>query len=79
MIKIYWSAETKSWVRATKEADGEWTHTSGFSSEEAAILNNNYIKFYSEPPLPSFLQEENKNNRPKGLWDKYGMPSFLSE
>lgn len=78
MFTVYFSEETKSWVRSAKEIDGEWTHVSGFVSKEAALANSNYLKLYSEPPLPKFLQEE-KDNRPKGLWDKYGMPSFLSE
>jgi hypothetical protein len=37
MVDAYYSNELKCWVRLEREADGEWCHTSGFSTREAAI------------------------------------------
>lgn len=37
MISAYYSQELKSWVRMTKECDGEYCHTSGYSTYEDAL------------------------------------------
>jgi hypothetical protein len=37
MISTYYSQELKSWVRMTKECDGEYCHTSGYSTREEAL------------------------------------------
>lgn len=77
MITAYFSRELGSWVRLEPCEDGEFSHVSGFPNKYAAIAGNRYVKLYSEPPLPSFLVEEKEVE--KGLWDRNGMPSFLSE
>jgi hypothetical protein len=77
MITAYFSRELGSWVRLEPCVDGEFSHVSGFSNKYASIEGNHNIKLYSEPPLPSFLVE--KKEVEKGLWDRNGMPSFLSE
>lgn len=33
----YYSEQLKSWVRMTREADGEYCHTSGYATREEAL------------------------------------------
>jgi hypothetical protein len=37
IVDAYYSNDLKCWVRLEREADGEWCHTSGFSTREAAM------------------------------------------
>jgi hypothetical protein len=36
-ITAYYSESLKCWVRLEREVDGEYCHTSGFESREAAL------------------------------------------
>lgn len=54
----YYSEELKCWVLMEREVDGEWSHTSGFKTREAALG----------------IQVV-----PKRLFDRFGIPSFLTE
>jgi hypothetical protein len=38
-ITAYYSENLKCWIRLEREADGEYCHTSGFGSREAALGN----------------------------------------
>jgi len=76
-VTAYFSFEKNSWVCMEKQPDGEYSHLSGFPNKYAALAKDYNLKLYSEVPLPKFLREEEP--KPKGLWDRYGMPSFLSE
>lgn len=76
-VSAYFSKEHGSWVCLEKQEDGEYSHLSGFSNKYAALAKNYNLRLYGEVPLPEFLREEKP--QPKGLWDQYGMPSFLSE
>lgn len=75
-VSVYFSKEHNSWVRMERQVDGEFCHLSGFSNEYEALAGK-YVPLYSEPALPDFLVET--KSKPVGLFDKYGMPSFLSE
>jgi hypothetical protein len=37
IVDAYYSNELKSWVRLERQEDGEWCHTSGYSSREDAL------------------------------------------
>lgn len=56
-MDAYYSKELKSWVRLERQEDGEWCHTSGFESREAAMGG-----LCRSPQIPSPLTEENKND-----------------
>jgi hypothetical protein len=60
----YYSENLKCWVRLEREADGEYCHTSGFGSREAA-LGFDMARF------------QDKSAKPKPLFGPCGMPSFL--
>lgn len=37
IIDAYYSNDLQSWVRLERQEDGEWCHTSGYASREAAL------------------------------------------
>jgi hypothetical protein len=76
-ISVYFSKRLNSWVRMERQEDGEYCHLSGFPNKYAAVENGRYSTLYGEPPLPEFLRETKPTM--VGCFDKYGMPSFLSE
>jgi hypothetical protein len=41
-ISAYWSNDLKSWVRLERLIDGEYCHTSGYSTREEALGSNYY-------------------------------------
>jgi hypothetical protein len=57
-MDAYYSKELKSWVRLERQEDGEWCHTSGYESREAAIGKIPEGRPVSE--MPSFLVEDHK-------------------
>lgn len=65
-ISAYYSQDSKSWVRLEREVDGEYSHTSGFGSEEAA-LGFNMARF------------QDRSSKTKPLFGPSGLPSFLEE
>jgi hypothetical protein len=62
----YYSEELKSWVRLERQADGEYCHTSGFGSRDAA-LEFNMDRF------------KDRSGKKKPLFGASGIPSFLEE
>lgn len=66
MRTAYYSEELKSWVRLERQADGEYCHTSGFGSREAAL----------EFDMDRFKDGSGKK---KPLFGASGLPSFLEE
>lgn len=62
----YWSESTKSWVRMERQEDGEWCHTSGFGSIQAALTFD----------MDRF---KDRSSRVKPLFGASGLPSFLEE
>lgn len=62
----YWSESTKSWVRMERQEDGEWCHTSGFGSIQAALTFD----------MDRF---KDRSSRVKPLFGAAGLPSFLEE
>lgn len=62
----YYSESLKSWVRMERQEDGEWCHTSGFGSMQAAMtfdagrfVDRSAAKkpLFGSSGLPSFLEE----------------------
>lgn len=62
----YWSEQSKSWVRMERQEDGEWCHTSGFGSIQAA-LTFDMDRFHD------------RSSKKKPLFGASGIPSFLEE
>lgn len=64
MTSAYYSENLKSWVRLERQVDGEYSHTSGFGSERAAL---------------GFDMEryDDRSKRLKPLFGQSGLPSFL--
>jgi hypothetical protein len=60
----YYSEGSKSWVRMERQEDGEWCHTSGFGSENAALKCD-------------FSSFEDRSATRKPLFGQSGLPSFL--
>ena len=66
MRDAYYSESLKSWVRMERQEDGEWCHTSGFGSREAALSFD----------MGRFADRSAKG---KPLFGPSGLPSFLEE
>jgi hypothetical protein len=64
MRDAYYSERLGSWVRMERQEDGEWCHTSGFGSRQAALLVDT-----------SMFVDRSKNTKP--LFGPSGLPSFL--
>jgi hypothetical protein len=66
MRDAYYSESIGSWVRMERQEDGEWCHTSGFGSREAALAFD----------MGRFVDRSAKG---KPLFGPSGLPSFLEE
>lgn len=64
MRSAYYSLELKSWVRLERQEDGEYCHTSGFGSRDAAL------KF-------DMGRFRDRSSKPKPMFGPSGLPSFL--
>jgi hypothetical protein len=62
----YFSEELKCWVRLERHEDGEWTHTSGFGSIQAALTFD----------MDRF---KDRSGKTKPLFGPSGIPSFLED
>lgn len=62
----YYSEQLKSWVRLERQEDGEYCHTSGFGSRDAA-LEFNMDRF------------KDRSSKKKPLFGASGIPSFLED
>lgn len=62
----YWSESAKSWVRMERQEDGEWCHTSGFGSIQAALTFD-------------MCRFEDRSSKLKPLFGASGIPSFLED
>lgn len=62
----YYSESLGSWVRMERQEDGEYCHTSGFGSREAAM----------EFDMGRFVD---RSAQTKPLFGPSGLPSFLEE
>lgn len=63
-ISAYYSKELKSWVRMTREHDGEYCHTSGYATRDEAIGLPPVVakrRGFSESGLPDFLTPRSEN------------------
>ena len=61
-----WSESAKSWVRMERQEDGEWCHTSGFGSIQAALTFD----------MGRF---QDRSGKVKPLFGASGIPSFLED
>lgn len=62
----YYSEHLNSWVRLERQEDGEYCHTSGFGSRDAA-LEFNMGRF------------KDRSGKTKPLFGASGIPSFLED
>lgn len=56
---VYYSESLKSWVRLERQEDGEYCHTSGFSTEEEAKYK---VPLFSNNP-PEWLENSIDNHK----------------
>jgi len=57
-MSAYYSSELKCWVRMEKQEDGEYCHTSGFDSYDAAMgidFNKMNVPLWDTNGMPTFL------------------------
>ena len=53
VCETYFSQETQSCVRLERQEDGEWCHTSGFSTQEEAKYK---VPIYKSDDIPEWLK-----------------------